>query len=105
MATIYKTNDHQEVLASPLALKCFNNKEFEIILLSLKKGESIPMHKNPYDVLFYVISGKGTLTIEHENTELDKNELAYVQKEEDRSWINNDEEILELMVIKMIYKS
>lgn len=104
MATIYKIKDHQEVLASPLALKCFNNKELEIILLSLKKGESIPMHKNPYDVLFYVISGRGMLTTEVEEINLGKNELAYVQKEEDRSWINNDEEVLELMVLKMLHK-
>ncbi len=102
MAKIYQKSAHQEVLASPLALKCFSEMGLEIILLSLKKGETIPMHKNPVDVLFFVKSGKGELQVEQDVYTLCETELAFVSQTEDRSWINYEEEPLELVVMKML---
>lgn len=102
MATIFSKNNHQQVLPSPLALKCFGQENLEIILLTLKRGESIPLHKNPFEVLFYVKSGKGILTVESTAYPLSENDLASVSNNENRSWTNQDEEPLELIVMKFL---
>ncbi len=102
MVKIYPKSAHQEILKTPLALKCFSEGNIEIVLLKLEKGESIPMHKNPFDVLFIVKSGNGLLTVEQSLFELNENDLAFVTLTEDRAWINNEEKPLELIVIKML---
>lgn len=102
MAKIYKNSDHQEVLPSPKAIKCFSELGLEIIHLTLQKGESIPIHKNPFDVLFIVKSGAGKLEVEQDVFELSENELAFVPQIENRSWSNPNDQDLELIVIKMM---
>jgi quercetin dioxygenase-like cupin family protein len=102
MSTIYSKKNHQEVMPSPLALKCFSQENFEIILLTLKKGESIPLHKNPFEVLFFVKSGMGILTVENDEFELSENDLAMVSLTENRSWINHQDKDLELIVMKFL---
>ncbi len=102
MAKIYSQTAHQEILKSPLALKCFSEGNIEIVLLKLQKNESIPMHKNPFDVLFLVKSGDGVLTVEQSKFNLTENDLAFVTLSEDRAWINYEEKPLELVVIKLL---
>ncbi|MGE5372214.1 MAG: cupin domain-containing protein [Solirubrobacterales bacterium] len=41
--------------------------EIGIILLALKPGETVPMHKTPVDVLFQVVEGSGTVTVGEES--------------------------------------
>lgn len=102
MVKIYPKSAHQQLMATPLALKCFSEGDIEIVLLKLEKGETIPMHKNPFDVLFLVKSGSGVLTVEQNNFNLEENELAFVSLTDDRAWINLEEKPLELVVVKLM---
>ncbi len=102
MATIYTKSNHQVALASPLALKCFSEENIEIVFLILKTDESIPIHKNPFNVLFYVKSGKGIINVENQEYNLCENELVFVLSNENRSWKNIDKANLELIVVKML---
>jgi quercetin dioxygenase-like cupin family protein len=102
MAKIYLKSEQQKVMSAPLAIKCLEAENIEIILISLKKGEQIPVHKNPFQVIFFVKSGKGVLTVENESFILEQNESAFVPTSENRSWENNECETLELFVIKFL---
>ncbi len=102
MAKIYLKSEQQKVMSAPLAIKCLEAEHIEIILISLKKGEQIPVHKNPFQVIFFVKSGKGILTVENESFILEQNESAFVPVSENRSWTNNESETLELLVMKLL---
>jgi quercetin dioxygenase-like cupin family protein len=40
----------------------FKGRHFNVVVICLDSGYEIPPHHEPYDVLFYVVSGKGTFT-------------------------------------------
>jgi len=40
----------------------FKGEHFNIVVICLDSGYEIPPHDEPYDVFFYVVSGKGTFT-------------------------------------------
>jgi len=41
----------------------FKGKHFNIVVIYLDDGSEIPPHHEPYDVFFYVVSGRGVFTI------------------------------------------
>ena len=41
----------------------FKGKHFNIIVICLDDGYEIPPHHEPYDVFFYVVSGRGVFTV------------------------------------------
>lgn len=40
----------------------FKGKHFNIVVICLDDGYKIPPHHEPYDVFFYVVSGRGVFT-------------------------------------------
>ena len=40
----------------------FKGKHFNVVVICLDDGYEIPPHEESYDVLFYVVSGNGTIT-------------------------------------------
>jgi quercetin dioxygenase-like cupin family protein len=40
----------------------FKGDHFNIVVICLDSGHEIPPHHEPYDVLFYVVSGRGIFT-------------------------------------------
>lgn len=102
MVKIYSKSQQQEVMNAPLAMKSLSESNIEMILISLKKGEQVPMHKNPFEVIFFVKSGKGVLTVENDTFTLVETESAWIPLTDNRSWINNEDQVLELLVIKLL---
>jgi len=79
-----------------------SDKRAEAILLTLQPGEEIPMHKNPFDVLFAGIEGHATL-VSHAQTEtVGPGETIFVTSDEERAWINNEKEPARVMVFKIL---
>lgn len=101
MAIISNSEQRKEVLKSPQAFLCHKSAEAELVELVMKKGESIPLHLNPVMVIFYVVNGKGDLTIDDDTYSLKGGDIAQVYPEEQRAWINNSEEELKLLVFKL----
>ncbi len=82
--------------------KIFHKSDrIETILLTLKQGEKMDQHNNPFDVLFFVVSGKGTLTTPEKDFHVEKNHSIYVTKEELRGWENKHLNPLEILVVKI----
>lgn len=98
----FKNSDKVEVLKTEKALgfKLANTSLHEIVHLSLDKNGEIPAHALPINVVFYVIKGEGILTIENKSFAAKKGDILEVEANKNRSWINNAETNLELLVIK-----
>jgi len=41
----------------------FRGEHFNVVVICLDNSYEIPPHHEPYDVFFYLVSGKGTFTI------------------------------------------
>jgi len=79
-----------------------SEKQIELVHLTLKPGENLAEHKNPFDVIFFVAEGSGILSIESENFVLSKNDVTKVTSEKNRGWRNNTDQDLRLLVIKLL---
>lgn len=79
-----------------------SEKQTELVHLTLKPGESLAEHKNPFDVIFFVAEGSGILTIEGEVFVLNMNDVTKVTSAKNRGWKNNSNQDLRLLVIKLL---
>ena len=72
----------------------------EIVLLHIYKGGEVPPHALPVNVVFYVISGKGNITIKNKLIQANTGDVIEVKANIQRSWVNANIEKLELLAIK-----
>jgi quercetin dioxygenase-like cupin family protein len=74
----------------------------EAILLTLKPGEEIPLHKNPFDVLFAGIDGEATLISPTQKETIKPGETIFITVDEARAWKNNGSKPARVMVFKIL---
>lgn len=74
----------------------------EAILLTLNPGEEIPLHKNPFDVLFAGIKGEAKLETPDSETELRPGETIFVTSDEERAWKNQGTTTAKILVFKIL---
>jgi len=84
------------------ARKMLVRKECELIHLSLKPGEELPVHSNPFDVAFYTLAGSGELTIGGETRPIAADSVIEVAAGEMRGWKNTGMEELRVLVLKVL---
>ena len=58
--------------------------KFNIVIVSLEKGQEIRPHPEPYAVFFFVLDGKGIFTSEKGETELSKGDSIFMDSDEIR---------------------
>jgi len=59
----YNIRDFTHFVAGDKSKKAlFKGKHFNVAVICLDSGYEIPPHDEPYDVFFYVVSGKGIFT-------------------------------------------
>lgn len=81
----------------------YSGDNAELIHLTLKPGEKLSLHKNPFDVLFYVKSGIGNLVVEKEIYTIEKDSALFVDASKMRAWENKQvDENLCILVFKML---
>ncbi len=72
----------------------------DLVELHIHKNGLVPAHALPIDVTFYVVSGKGQITISDEKIDASQGDVIDVKKNLERSWHNSFSEPLKLLVIK-----
>ena len=72
----------------------------DLVELHIKKKGLVPAHALPIDVTFYVVSGKGSITISNDKTGASQGDIVDVKRDLERSWHNPFSETLKLLVIK-----
>ncbi len=80
----------------------FSEKPVELVHLKLSPGESLEMHKNPFDVIFYVLRGEGVLTCEDKSQTFSPFVSIEVKLTEMRAWKNESDHDFEVLVIKLL---
>jgi quercetin dioxygenase-like cupin family protein len=79
----------------------FADEHAELIHLTLKRGEVLEKHDNPFDVIFYVLAGKAKLKLENEVFILDANDCISVSTGIQRAMENLGEANLKILVYKI----
>jgi mannose-6-phosphate isomerase-like protein (cupin superfamily) len=74
--------------------------KLELVHLTLKPGEKIGKHPQPFDVVFYILSGNAVLETDHEVIEVNENTSIFVPAGIQRGWNNTGPADLKLLVIK-----
>jgi quercetin dioxygenase-like cupin family protein len=78
----------------------YKSDKSELIHLTLKPGEQIDKHLQPFDVIFYVLAGQGILETEEENFAGTENTAIFVPSGLLRSWKNNGTTDFKVLVYK-----
>jgi mannose-6-phosphate isomerase-like protein (cupin superfamily) len=78
----------------------FASEKFEIIHLTLNPGDKIDQHAQPFDVLFFVLAGQGTLECDTRLLDGNENTTIFVPAGTLRGWENTGKTVLKLLVIK-----
>ena len=84
------------------AHKLFGSERTEVIHLCFKPGEVLEKHPNPFDVIFYVLEGSGTLEVGEESATLGADTLIEIPADEMRGWTNTGSVDLRLLVVKVL---
>lgn len=87
----------------------FTSEKFELIHLTLKPGEFVEPHAQPFDVIFLVLDGGGELTVGMKKTEDGITTLhpsagstVTVYGHVQRSWRNTSGSDIRILVMKLI---
>ncbi len=79
----------------------YSGEKAEAIMLSLKPGEKIPEHTNPFDVLFIGLEGKVSVKSGREACFLTIGETLFLKGDKMRELSNNTEVPAHIMVVKI----
>jgi quercetin dioxygenase-like cupin family protein len=78
----------------------FSSEKLEVIHLTLPPGDKMEPHTQPFDVVFFVIEGKGKLQLEDGSTEGNPGTCIFVPAGKLRSWGNSGNSDFRVIVIK-----
>jgi quercetin dioxygenase-like cupin family protein len=81
--------------------KMFTNEKIELVHLSLKPGEEIALHANPFDVNFFILEGEGEIFYENESFEVEPNSSIFIEKNKQRGMKNSGEFLFRVLVVKI----
>ena len=78
----------------------FSSEKLELIHLTLQPGEKMELHSQPFDVVFYVISGNGILDFEGQPVNGTQGTCIHVPAGMQRGWKNNGPSEFRVLVVK-----
>ena len=78
----------------------YSHENAQVVVLTLKSGESLKRHITPVDVFFYVLKGKGIVEIGEEKKEVEKDSIVHSPAKIVHCWYNNSDETLQILVAK-----
>jgi len=78
----------------------YAHENAQVIVLTLKPGESLRRHITPVDVFFYVLEGKGIVEVGDEKKEVEKDSIVHSPAKIPHCWYNESEEPLRILVAK-----
>lgn len=81
--------------------KMLTNEKVELVHLTLKPGEEIAQHANPFDVIFFIIEGEGEVLFENEMFKALPNTSIFIEKDKQRGMRNSGNAIFRVLVCKV----
>ena len=94
LITSLENDDKNSLFERPIYKKdILKTNDFNVALVSLKKGEKIPPHPEDYAVFFFIVQGKAIFTTNKGNISLKKDSSIYYKKNELRG-IQSEEDLI-----------
>jgi len=78
----------------------YAHENAQVVIFTLKPGESLRRHITPVDVFFYVLDGKGIVEVGDEKKEVDKDTIVNSPAKIVHCWFNESDKPLRIMVVK-----
>ena len=78
----------------------YAHENAQVIILTLKPGESLRRHITPVDVFFYVLEGKGIVEVGEEKKEVEKDSIVHSPVKIVHCWYNESKNPLSILVAK-----
>ena len=98
--TICRFEDAPVAMQHPEGRKMFTSEKLGIVHLTLQPGEKVATHTNPFDVVFFVLSGEGILNADDQLITAGTGTCIEVPPGIERGWENNGTKELKILVIK-----
>lgn len=83
------------------ARRLYGGEHAEVVMITLKPGESLKRHITPVDVLFYVLEGEGIVEIGEEQARATKDMLIESPARIPHRWMNGSDRTFRVLVIKV----
>lgn len=80
--------------------KLISKDAVETVHLELAPGKSLPVHKTPVDVLFYVLEGNGEISIGEEKQLVEPDTLVESPKDIPHGLYNSGDTLFRVLVVK-----
>jgi quercetin dioxygenase-like cupin family protein len=93
---IASSKNPQGIDARPI----YAHENAQVIILTLKPGESLRRHITPVDVFFYVLEGKGIVEVGEEKKEVEKDSIVHSPAKIVHCWHNESDNPLRILVAK-----
>jgi mannose-6-phosphate isomerase-like protein (cupin superfamily) len=81
--------------------KMYSAEKVELVHLALKPNEEVALHSNPFDVIFYVLEGEGTIFYEKESITVEADNCLFVENGKQRGMKNTGKKVFRVLVIKV----
>ncbi len=78
----------------------FSSEKLELIHLTLQPGEKMEPHSQPFDVVFYVLSGNAILGLEEQSIDGVPGTCIFIPAGMQRGWKNTGNGEFRVLVIK-----
>jgi quercetin dioxygenase-like cupin family protein len=78
----------------------FTSPKTEVVHLTLKPGEKMEPHVQPFDIIFFVMEGTGILETGGEQILGTENTCIWLESGTERAWKNTGETEMKILVIK-----
>jgi len=82
------------------AIPIYTHENAQVIVLTLKPGESLRRHITPVDVFFYVLEGRGIVEVGDEKKEVEKDSIVHSPAKIIHCWYNESDTPLRILVAK-----
>ncbi len=81
--------------------KMFSNDKVELVHLTIKPDEEIALHVNPFDVIFYILEGNGTVLYDETSSSIKAETSVFIEKGRQRGIRNDSKNLLRFLVFKI----
>ena len=82
--------------------KMYGGPTAELIHLNLMPHEVLEKHSNPFDVVFYILEGRGIVETDNESVSVEPDVCIEIEKGIDRGIRNTGNENLRVLVFKLL---
>jgi mannose-6-phosphate isomerase-like protein (cupin superfamily) len=99
--SIVKLEEAPKVSANLNGRVLYSSERFELVHLTLSAGEGMDLHAMPFEVVFFIREGDGTLSFSQEEVPASSGDCIRVLPGVMRGWRNTGANPLKLVVMKL----